>query len=165
MTDGLQPDPQSSRKPAPPAKLGDLIISTTLNREEAFIKALQGERILGIGGLQVYAHYSSTVTVVMMHNPTTTEQHKYVIAMAKGHTYIVAAPVSWTEYHREIVERVSRASGAEAICSGGGFLTFIEGAGLRASGWSTDFGPADHTLAKEAFSLAVEETVAMRPPS
>jgi hypothetical protein len=126
--------------------------------EKAFIEALQGKDVREIGRYQVYSDYCENETVVFIHEPTGRSNHKYIFAVADGHTYIVAAPMEWTDYHREILVRVSAASGTRAICPGGGYVEVLSDGTLRVDRSSVDFGQGDHQRAKKALEDAVRRT-------
>ncbi len=126
--------------------------------ETAFIAALQGEDVREINRYQVYSDYRENETVVFIHDPTGRDNHKYIFAIAEGHTYIVAAPMEWTDYHREILARVSAASGSRAICPGGGYVEILSDGSLRVDQSSGDFGRGDHDRAKKALEDAVRRT-------
>jgi hypothetical protein len=133
-------------------------ISPQANADTAFILSLQGVQTFEIGRHQVYSSYEPHQTVVLIHDPTGRNQHKYIIAQADDHTFIVAAPTSWTGLHREILHRVSAATGISARCDGGGYLTMVNDGRFRVSGESMDFGPADHERATKAFGRAIQQT-------
>jgi hypothetical protein len=136
-------------------------ISPQVNEDTGFILSLQGVRTFEIGRHQVYSSYDSEQTVVPIHDPTGRNQHKYIVAQADTHTFIVAAPTSWTGLHREILARVSAATGSSARCEGGGYLTMVKDGRFRLSGASLDFGEADHEKATKAFSHAIEQTATL----
>lgn len=127
--------------------------------EALFIAALQGEEaVTEIGPYQVYSDYSARKTVVFIHDPTGQQEHKYIFANTGQHTYIVAAPIDWTPYHREILARVSRAAGEEASCPGGGYIDIPRDGSVHVYGRSVDFGRGNHDLARESLSEAVRRT-------
>ncbi len=126
--------------------------------ERSFIEALQGKDVREIGRYQVYSDYRENETVVFIHEPTGRSNHKYIFAVADGHTYIVAAPMEWTDYHREILARVSAASGSRARCPGGGYVAVLSDGTLRVDQSSGDFGRGDHERAKKALEEAVRRT-------
>jgi hypothetical protein len=126
--------------------------------EIAFMEALQGKAVREIGRYQVYTDFENTRTVVFIHNPTGWGEHKYIFAITEAHTYIVAAPTEWTAYHKEILARVSAASGERACCSGGGYISLESDGSLTVHGTSGDFGEGDHQLAQKAFREAVLRT-------
>jgi len=127
-------------------------------KEAAFIAALRGEDVREIDRYQVYSDYREGETVVFIHEPTGRCEHKYIFAKADGHTYIVAAPMEWTGYHREILARVSKASGSPAHCPGGGYVQINQDGSLWVGDSSGDFGPGNHARAKEALERAVRRT-------
>jgi hypothetical protein len=129
-------------------------------KDEQFIKVLQGTHIPTIGRFQVYSAYEENRTVVLIHDPTGFNQHKYIFGHVGDHTFIVGAPTSWTAYHKEILARISAAVGSEASCPGGGYVTVVADGRLRASGQSMDFGPGDHETATEAFKAAIRSSAA-----
>lgn len=136
--------------------LADTFASQSM--EQAFIEALQGKDVREIGRYQVYSDYRENETVVFIHEPTGRSNHKYIFAVADGHTYIVAAPMEWTDYHREILARVSAASGNRAFCPGGGYVEVLRDGTLRVDQSSGDFGRGDHEHAKKALEDAVRRT-------
>jgi hypothetical protein len=137
-------------------------VSPRSSEDKAFISSLQGIRTFEIGRHQVYSSYEPEQTVVLIHDPTGFNQHKYIIAQAKECTFIVAAPTSWTSYHSEILARISAATGLSARCDGGGYLTVLKDGSCRVDGSSTDFGVADHDRATKAFSHAIRQTVELQ---
>jgi hypothetical protein len=126
--------------------------------ERAFVAALQGERVSSIGRFQVYSSYRAGETVVFIHDASGQDDHKYIFAKTPTHTYIVAAPMRWTEYHREILARVCAASGERAVCPGGGYVDVLRDGSLLVSRESGDFGRGDHVRATDAFQRAVKES-------
>jgi hypothetical protein len=125
-------------------------------REAEFIRALRGESVAEIDRFQVYSHYSPDETVVFIHDATGSAKHKYIFAeTGEGHSYIVAAPTSWTGYHREILARVTAAHGARATCPGGGYVSVNQEGEIEVYSDSVDFGRGDHPRAKEALERAV----------
>jgi hypothetical protein len=126
--------------------------------EKAFIAALRGEDVREINRYQVYSDYRENETVVFIHDLTGHDDHKYIFALAGEHTYIVAAPMRWTEYHREILARVSAASGTRATCPGGGYVNALSDGSLSVYSESADFGRGDHQRAKNALEGAVRRT-------
>src|SRR5688572_11786505 len=66
--------------------------------EKGFLQALQRQPVSSIGRYQCYTDFSKPdETVVMVHDATGHGQHKYIFAKTQDHTYIVCAPVNWTE--------------------------------------------------------------------
>lgn len=128
------------------------------SKEIAFLTALQGKTVREIGRYQVYSDYRKNETVVFIHEPTGRSYHKYIFAETKGRTYIVAAPTEWTEFHREILERVIAASGKDAYCPGGGYVSVKSNGFLEVDGSSGDFGEGNHAHAKRALDRAVRCT-------
>jgi hypothetical protein len=124
-------------------------------RDEQFINALQGIPSPTIGRFQVYSSYQDEQTVVLIHDPSGSNQHKYIFGHVGDHTFVVGAPTSWTAYHWEILARISAATGTQATCSGGGYVGVVRGGELKVWGESTDFGPGDHTTATKAFKAAI----------
>lgn len=136
--------------------------SPTLTQAESMERdlkdALCGRHVREIGRYQVYSDYRSGETVVFVHDPSGVSDHKYIFAQTSQHTYIVAAPVKWTALHREILARVSAASGERAVCAGGGYVLVKPDGSLLVSEQSTDFGPGDHARAKRAFEDAIRKS-------
>lgn len=126
--------------------------------ERAFIAALQGAIVNEIGRCQVYSDYKKNETVIFIHDPVARSEHKYIFAVAGNHTYIVAAPMEWTEYHKFILARVSAAAGKPAHCPGGGYVGIGGNGVIWVDRRSGDFGPGDHKRAKEALERAVRAT-------
>lgn len=124
--------------------------------EIAFLRAIRREATLQIGSYQVYMDTSrDDRTTVFINNPSGEVPHKYVIAQAESHIYVVAAPISWTKYHKNIVARIMVSTPASVFCSGGGFVSVLSKGKLNVDGASTDFGAGDHALAQAAFSAAL----------
>jgi hypothetical protein len=123
--------------------------------EREFLQAILGEDIRSIGRYQVFTDTTDTERVVFIHEPTGRCRHKYIFAQTDDKTFIIAAPVEWTEYHREILARVRAATGKQAYCPGGGYLSVKENGDLWVGDRSGDFGPGDHTRAEKAFKAAV----------
>lgn len=136
--------------------------SPTLTQAESMERdlkeALCGRHVREIGRYQVYSDYRSGETVVFVHDPSGVSDHKYIFAHTSQHTYIVAAPVKWTALHREILARVSAASGERAVCPGGGYVLVKPDGSLLVSEQSTDFGAGDHARAKRAFEDAIRKS-------
>jgi hypothetical protein len=157
-----QPTTQPIQDPALRVESPNLAQSTCgverRDNEALFIAALRGETVTEIGRYQVYSDYTPGKTVVFIHNPTGQHEHKYIFAKTGQHTYVVAAPVAWTAYHREILARVNRAAEQEAKCSGGGYIDILSDGSVLVHGESGDFGPGDHEQAEEFFSQAVRLT-------
>lgn len=127
--------------------------------DRAFVAALRGEDVREIGKYQVYSDYRENETVVFIHDPTGQSEHKYIFARTEGHTYRVAAPLHWTEYHRDILNCVRDVAGSKVFCEGGGYVTQQPGGELVVNRRSQDFGAGDHERAKKAFEDAVRNTV------
>ena len=139
-------------------RLGNMLsasmrLDSSLERE--FLQAILGEDIRSIGRYQVFTDTTDSERVVFIHEPTGRCKHKYIFAESGEKTFIIAAPVEWTEYHREILARVSAATGEQAYCPGGGYLSISNNGGLWVGGSSGDFGPGDHARAEKAFKAAV----------
>lgn len=127
----------------------------------SLIRALRGESITSIGRYQVYADISrDDRTTVFVHDPTGDTEHKYILASTGSHTYVVAAPMSWTFLHKHLVARVIAATGQTVHCSGGGFVSIHENGRLDVDGASTDYGAGDHVIARAALTVAVKNSLA-----
>ena len=126
--------------------------------EEGFLSALMGKEVTEIGRYSVYSDYRENETVVFIHDPTGRSYHKYIFAETADHTFIVAAPMEWTEYHREILARVRAATGKSARCPGGGYVSVSHDGSLVVDSSSGDFGRGDHARAKAAFEHAIRIT-------
>lgn len=157
-----QANTQGIQDAAPRVENPDLAQSTCgvkqRDREALFIAALRGETVTDIDRYQVYSDYTPDRTVVFIHDPRGQDKHKYIIAEAGQHVYIVAAPMEWTAFHEYILRRVSEAAGEEATCYGGGYVDILDGGYLKVYGQSIDFGTGDHTKARDFFSEAVRRT-------
>jgi len=122
--------------------------------EIALLQAIKGEVTSAIGPFQVYMDTSRDDRVtVFVHNPSEETGHKYVIASTDSRAFVVATPISWTPFHKNIVARIMAATGQTAHCSGGGFVS-VEGGKITVEGASTDFGEGDHATAKAALLRA-----------
>lgn len=129
-------------------------------QEVSFMRAIRREQVTAIGGYQVYMDLSrEDRTTVFVHDPTPQECHKYIIARAASHMFVVAAPMSWTYLHRNILARVMAATGLTAHCSGGGFVSMVGNGRLEVDGASTDYGEGDHATAKAALTAAVKNSM------
>lgn len=95
---------------------------------------------------------------MFVHNPMGDEHHKYIIAHANSHTFIIATPMGWTQYHKNILARVMVATSLTVFCSGGGIVAVDSEGKLVVDGASVDFGAGDHALAKAALSTAVKNS-------
>jgi hypothetical protein len=131
--------------------------------EASFLAALMGETVKEIGRYLVYSDYRENETVVFIHDPKGHSDHKYIFAEVKAngtveHTFIVAAPMEWTEYHREILARVRAATGRSAACPGGGYVSVDRDGSLVVNSSSGDFGRGDHARAKIALETAIRVT-------
>lgn len=127
--------------------------------ERAFLAALQGDDVGVAGPYQVYSSIDPQRTVVLLHDPT--GRHgllKYIVAETADRLFFVAAPLKWTEYHRQILDRVGAALGSEVQCRGGGFLHIIRSGEMFFDGESAEFGPADHARAEAAFRAAINRS-------
>jgi hypothetical protein len=127
--------------------------------DRAFVAALRGEDVRAIGKYQVYSDYRDNETVVFIHDPTGQSDHKYIFANTRSHTYIVAAPIVWTEFHRDIWKYVKNAAGADVCPDGGGYVRQLPDGELVVNSRSEQFGSGDHARAKKAFEDAVRSTV------
>ena len=127
--------------------------------DRAFVAALRGEDVRAIGKYQVYSDYRDNETVVFIHDPTGQSNHKYIFASTGKHTYIVAAPIDWTEFHRDIWKYVKNAAGADVCPDGGGYVRQLTDGELVVNSRSEQFGSGDHARAKKAFEDAVRSTV------
>ena len=123
--------------------------------EREFLQAILGKDIRSIGRYQVFTDTTDNERVVFIHDPTGRCDHKYIFAETGDKTFIIAAPVEWTEYHREILARVSAAMGKRAYCPGGGYISVSEQGALWVGRESGDFGRGDHARAEKAFKAAV----------
>lgn len=138
--------------------VGDL---QSAEHELSLIRAIRGESITAIGRLQVYTDNSrEDRTTVFVHDPSGTVEHKYILASTESRSFVVAAPMSWTVLHKNILARIMAATGQAAHCSGGGFVRIIENGKLEVEGASTDYGAADHATAKAALTVAVKNSIA-----
>lgn len=126
--------------------------------ERAFLDALQGRRVEIAGRFQVYTHAEGDESVVLIHDPSGLNKHKYVIADIAGLAFIVAAPITWTPFHARIVDRIAAATGIAPICTGGGFVDVDAAGKLWVGGESGDFGAGDHARALAAFQRAVSRS-------
>lgn len=126
--------------------------------EEGFLSALMGKEVTEIGRYSVYCDYRENETVVFIHDPTGQSDHKYIFAETADHAFIVAAPMAWTKYHREILARVCAATGKSARCPGGGYVSVSRDGSLIVDSSSGDFGRGDHARAKAAFEDAIRIT-------
>ena len=127
--------------------------------EACFMRAIRREPVTAIGSYRVYMDTSrEDRTTVLVHNPNPQECHKYIIARADSHMFVVAAPMSWTNLHKNILARVMAATGLPVHCSGGGFVLFNSSGRLEVDGASTDYGEGDHTTARAALIAAVKNS-------
>ena len=127
--------------------------------EMAILRAIRREPIAHIGTYQVYMDTSRDErTTVFVHSPIEGDGHKYIIARATAHTYVIAMPVKWTVYHKNILARVMAATSQTVFCPGGGFVLVDSEGRLAVEGESTDFGAGDHALAKAALASAVKHS-------
>lgn len=126
--------------------------------EERFLSALSGNAVSEIGRYSAYCDYREHETVVFIHDPTGRSDHKYIFAETANHTFIVAAPMEWTEYHRQILARVRAATGQSAYCPGGGYVSVSHDGSLRVNSSSEEFGVGAHARAKAAFENAIRIT-------
>lgn len=129
------------------------------DHEISFLRAIRREPVSSIGRYQVYMDTSrDDRTTVFVHEPTGTETHKYILAVAGTHTYIIAAPMCWTNLHKNLVARVMAATGISVHCLGGGFVAINENGQIIVDGASTDYGEGDHAAAKAALRAAVKNS-------
>lgn len=127
--------------------------------EISFLRAIRREPVTCIGRYQVYMDTSrEDRTTVFVHDPTGTETHKYILAVAGPQTYVIAAPMCWTNLHKNIVARVKAATALSVHCLGGGFVAINENGQIVVDGESTDYGEADHATAKAALQAAVRNS-------
>jgi len=127
--------------------------------ERAFLAALQGDDVGVAGSYQVYSSIDPERTVVLLHDPTGRQRFlKYIVAETADRLFFVAAPLKWTEYHRQILDRVCAATGCEAKCLGGGFLSIVRSGQMFFDGESIEFGPTDHARAEVAFRAAINRS-------
>jgi hypothetical protein len=120
--------------------------------ERALLQALNGESPPPAGVYRFLSSTTSSETVVCVLDTTGANGLlKYIFAETGDRTFIVAAPVSWTEYHRELLARVKAATGEDAQCSGGGFIRILRHGRFWLGGESTEFGAGDHARAERAF--------------
>ena len=132
--------------------------------ERAVLSALLGESVTKVDGFRCYTDFSTPgETAVIVYDPSGRSRHKYVFAETDSHRYIVAMPISWTEYHREIVQRVSCAAGERAHCPGGGYIAIADDGRVIVDGSSGDFGRGNHAHAKAAFERATKVQYAAPP--
>lgn len=121
--------------------------------ERAFLRALQGHGGGTSGDFAFQSEVSERETVLVVVDTTGANPLlKYVFAESAGRTFIVAAPISWTEYHRELVARVKAATGEDAQCTGGGFVRLTKSGRFWIGGDSSEFGAGNHGRAEAALS-------------
>lgn len=132
------------------ALIGDKRSSPPLER--AFLRALQGHGGCFVGDFAFHSELTERQTALVVVDTTGANPLlKYIFAESAGRTFIVAAPISWTEYHRELLARVTAATGEDARCSGGGFVRLMRSGRFWIGGESSEFGAGNHKRAEAAF--------------
>jgi len=120
--------------------------------ERAFLRALHGESVGTVGDFAFHSEFTERQTALVVVDTTGANPLlKYIFAESAGRTFIVAAPISWTEYHRELLARVTAATGEDARCTGGGFVRLMRSGRFWIGGESSEFGAGNHKSAEAAF--------------
>jgi len=123
--------------------------------ERALLGALLGSAVQLAGSFPIYRDIQPDQTVVFVHDASGHSPHKYLIAVAAGRTFIVAAPISWTEYHHDLLLRIEAACGSTPTPRGGGYLFVRRNGLLVVEGESVKYGTGDHAAAQAAFERAI----------
>ena len=125
--------------------------------EIELLKALRGSGITQIGDYEVHTDYSDSETVVAVISNSQHADHKYVMAKDyQDHTYVVAAPMFWTGFHADIVERIQASQQSYLECLGGGYIKVNEDSSVDVYSKSVQYGEGDHSYAKNALERALE---------